>query len=117
MLYEVITFTTSILFFLAIFLSPLFLMIPSAATAPALILVGLFMMSPVKDIEWNNYLESIPAFFTILMMPLTYSIAEGIAFGMTSYVILHLLTGKAKDVKILSYIITIFFIIDFILKS
>lgn len=109
--------TTSILFFLAIFLSPLFLMIPSAATAPALIIVGVFMMSPVKDIDWNNHLEAIPAFFTIIMMPLTYSIAEGIAFGMTSYVLLHLLTGKGKKVAILSYIITAFFILDFFLKS
>lgn len=109
--------TTSILFFLAIFLSPLFLMIPGAATAPALILVGLFMMSPVKDIKWDNYLEAIPAFFTIIMMPLTYSIAEGIAFGMTSYVLLHLFTGKGKKVSVLSYIITAFFILDFIIKA
>ena len=109
--------TTSVLFFLAIFLSPIFLMIPSAATAPALILVGLFMISPVKNIKWDDYLESIPAFFTIIMMPLTYSIAEGIAFGMTSYVILHVLTGKGKKVAILSYIITAFFILDFILKA
>ncbi len=109
--------TTSILFFLAIFFSPLFLMIPGAATAPALIIVGVFMMSPVKDIEWNNYLEAIPAFFTIIMMPLTYSIAEGIVFGMTSYVILHVLTGRAKKVAILSYIITAFFILDFVLKA
>ncbi|MBN2617584.1 MAG: NCS2 family permease [Spirochaetales bacterium] len=110
-------FTTSILFFLAIFLSPIFLMIPSAATAPALIIVGVFMMSPVKEIKWDDYLEAIPAFFTIIMMPLTYSIAEGIAFGMTSYVLLHLLTGKFKDVKVLSYIVTAFFILDFVLKS
>ncbi len=109
--------TTSLLFFLAIFLSPIFLMIPSAATAPALIIVGVFMMSPVKDINWDDYLEAIPAFFTIIMMPLTYSIAEGIAFGMTSYVILHLFTGKAKKVALLTYIITAFFILDFILKS
>lgn len=109
--------TTSALFFLSIFLSPLFLMIPSAATAPALIIVGVFMMSPVKDIDWNNHLEAIPAFFTIIMMPLTYSIAEGIAFGMTSYVILHLLTGRGKKVALLSYIITAFFILDFVLKS
>ena len=109
--------TTSVLFFLAIFLSPIFLMIPSAATAPALILVGLFMISPVRDIKWDNYLEAIPAFFTIVMMPLTYSIAEGIAFGMTSYVILHIFSGKGKRVALLSYIITAFFILDFILKA
>ena len=109
--------TTSILFFLSVFLSPIFLMIPGAATAPALIIVGVFMMSPVKDIKWDNYLEAIPAFFTIIMMPLTYSIAEGIAFGMTSYVLLHVFTGKAKKVALLSYIITVLFIIDFILKA
>jgi len=109
--------TTSLLFFLAIFLSPIFLMIPSAATAPALIIVGVFMMSPVVEIKWSDYLEAIPAFLTIIMMPLTYSIAEGIAFGMTSYVLLHLFTGKGKKVAVLSYIITAFFIIDFILKS
>lgn len=109
--------TTAILFFLAILISPLFLMIPGAATAPALIMVGIFMMSPVKDIKWDDYLEAVPAFLTIIMMPLTYSIAEGIAFGMTSYVLLHLFTGKIKKVSILSYVITALFLINFILKA
>lgn len=109
--------TTAILFFLSIFVAPLFLMIPSAATAPALILVGLFMMSPVKEIKWDDYHESIPAFLTIIMMPLTYSIADGIAIGMTSYVLLHIKTGQAKKVTVLSYIITAFFILNFVLKA
>ncbi len=101
------------MFFIALFLSPLFLMVPSAATAPALVLVGLFMMTPIMKIDLEDYTVSIPAFLTIIMMPLTYSIAEGIAFGLTSYVLLKLLTGKAKDVSPLLYILAVLFIIKF----
>ncbi|MDA3939371.1 MAG: NCS2 family permease [Spirochaetia bacterium] len=108
-------FTAAILFIVALFLSPLFLMIPGAATAPVLVLVGLFMMSPIKEIDLDNYTESIPAFLTIIMMPLTYSIAEGIMFGMLSYVILKALTGKAKDVHPVTYIVGILFILKYIL--
>ncbi|OQY32200.1 MAG: guanine permease [Spirochaetaceae bacterium 4572_59] len=105
--------TTAVMFFLALFLSPLFIMIPSAATAPALIVVGLFMISPVKDIEFNNITEGLPAFLTIIMMPLAYSISEGIVFGIISYVLLKLFTGKAKDVPVLTYIIAAIFVLKF----
>ena len=96
------------LFLLALFLSPLFLMVPGAATTPALILVGLFMLSPIKDIDLDDYSESIPAFLTVLFMPLTYSIAEGIVMGMLSYVILKVLSGKAHQVTWTSYLVAAF---------
>ncbi|MCL6270921.1 NCS2 family permease [Sansalvadorimonas sp. 2012CJ34-2] len=97
--------TVAGLFFVALFLSPLFLMVPGAATAPALILVGLFMLSPIQQIDLEDYTESIPAFLTILFMPLTYSIAEGIIIGMLSYIILKVLTGNTKQVSVVSYIV------------
>ncbi|SKC54181.1 NCS2 family permease [Maledivibacter halophilus] len=104
---------TGAMFALALFLSPLFTMIPSAATAPALILVGLFMMSPIKDINLEDFTEAIPAFLTIIMMPLAYSIAEGIVFGMISYVLLKTLTGRFKEVSPLMYILAILFVVKF----
>lgn len=107
--------TTAFMFFIALFLSPLFIAIPGAATAPALILVGLFMMSPIKEINLEDYTEAIPAFLTIIMMPLAYSIADGIAFGMLSYIALKALTGKAKEVGFITYIVSILFIIKFII--
>lgn len=102
---------TSILFLLALFLSPLFLMIPSSATAPALILVGLFMMSPIKEIDFKDFTEGIPAFLTIILMPLAYSISEGIIFGLLSYVIIKILTGKIKEVPKLTIVLAIIFIL------
>ncbi len=108
-------FTTAIFFLLALFVSPLFLMIPGAATAPALVLVGLFMMSPIIHIDFEDYTEAIPAFLTIIMMPLAYSIADGIMFGMLGYVVLKLLSGKSKDVNIVTIIVAIVFLIKFIL--
>jgi len=105
--------TVASMFILALFFAPLFMIIPAAATAPALIIVGLFMITPILKIDLNDYTEAIPAFFTIIMMPLTYSIAEGIVFGMLSYVLLKLLTGKFKDLTIIMYIIALLFIIIF----
>jgi len=102
--------TTGIMFALALVLSPLFGMIPAAATAPVLILVGLFMMSPIKEIDFEDFTEAIPAFLTIVMMPFAYSIAEGIVFGMVSYVLLKVLTGKQKQVSPIMYILAILFI-------
>ncbi|MCP4395746.1 MAG: NCS2 family permease [bacterium] len=101
------------MFAISLFLSPLFLMVPSSATAPALVLVGLFMMSPILKIDLEDYTIALPAFLTIIMMPLTYSIAEGIAFGLTSFVFLKLLSGKAKDVSPLLYVLAVLFIIKF----
>jgi AGZA family xanthine/uracil permease-like MFS transporter len=107
--------TTAGLFLVALFFAPLFIMIPGAATAPALILVGLFMLSPIMKIDMEDFTESIPAFFTIIMMPLTYSIAEGIVFGMLAYVLLKLLTGKHKDISIVMYVLALLFVIKFII--
>ena len=98
------------MFLLALFFAPLFIMIPGAATAPALIMVGLFMLSPIQKIDLNDFTEAIPAFLTIIIMPLTYSIAEGIVFGMLSYVLLKMLTGKFRDLSITMYIIALLFI-------
>lgn len=103
--------TTAGMFAIALILSPLFIAIPGAATAPALILVGLFMMSPIKDIDLDDYTEAIPAFLTIIMMPLAYSIADGIEFGVLSYVLLKMFTGKAKDVPVLTYIVGLLFLV------
>jgi len=105
--------TVAGLFLLALFLSPIFLMIPGAATASALILVGAMMMTPVKNIDFDDFTESIPAFLTIVMMPLTYSIAEGILFGVISYVILKVLTGKFKDLSLVTVFLSILFLLKF----
>ncbi|SFE82321.1 NCS2 family permease [Thermophagus xiamenensis] len=105
--------TTTGMFFLALFLSPLFLMVPAAATAPALILVGSFMMSPILKINFDDYTESIPVFLTIIMMPLAYSIAEGIVFGMLSYVALKLLSGRGKEISWIMILLSILFVLKF----
>jgi AGZA family xanthine/uracil permease-like MFS transporter len=106
-------FTTAIMFLIALFFSPLFIMIPGAATAPALFMVGMFMLTPILKINFDDYTETIPAFFTIIMMPLTYSIAEGIVFGMLAYVLLKLFTGKTKEISLVMYILAALFIIKF----
>ncbi len=102
--------STAIMFALALFISPIFGMIPAAATAPALIIVGSFMLSPVKEIDLEDFTEAIPAFLTIVMMPFAYSIAEGIVFGMVSYVLLKLFTGRYKEVSPMMYVLGIAFI-------
>lgn len=107
--------STGFFFFLSLFFFPIFAIVPASATAPALIIVGLFMMEPIKDIDFKDFTEAIPAFLTITMMPFAYSIAEGIVFGMVSYVLLKVLTGKAKDVSILMYILAVIFILKSIL--
>ena len=99
------------LFFVALFISPLFIMIPGAATAPALIIVGLFMMSPIKEIDLDDFTEAVPAFLTIIMMPLSYSIAEGIVFGIVSYALIKTLSGKTKEVPIVTYVLAVLFIL------
>ena len=108
--------TTGILFLLALIFSPLFLTIPSFATAPALIIVGFYMMGAVVKINFDDMAESIPAFLCIIAMPLAYSISEGIAIGVISWTLLNLLTGKARDKKIsiLMYILTVLFILKYI---
>ena len=107
---------TGVLFLLSIVLSPLFLSIPSFATAPALIIVGFYMMCNVVKVEFNDYIEAIPAYLTILFMPIMYSISEGIVIGVISYTILCLATGKAKEKKLspLMYVLSILFICKYI---
>lgn len=91
-------------------------MIPAQATAPALVLVGLFMMSPIKEIDFEDFTEAIPAFLTIIMMPLTFSIAEGILAGIVSYAILKPLSGRGKEVSVVTYIVAVLFILKIIFK-
>lgn len=107
---------TGLLFLLSVIFSPLFLTIPSFATAPALIIVGFYMMGNVVKINFNDMTDAIPAFLCILAMPLAYSISEGIAIGVISWTIINLITGKAKDKKIsvLMYILTVVFILKYV---
>lgn len=105
----------ALFFMLAMFFSPLFLIVPQAATSPALIIVGLFMISPVTKVDLENYSESIPAFLTIIIMPLAYSISEGIVFGITSYVIINLITGKTKNISVVLIILAVLFILRYFL--
>ena len=101
-------------FAIALFFSPLFLSIPAAATAPALIIVGLLMLEPVKNIPFEDFTESIPAFVCMLMMPLTYSISNGILLGMIAYVLMNLICGKFKKLSVAMYILAILFILKYI---
>ena len=109
--------TTGVLFLLAVVFSPLFLTIPSFATAPALIIVGFYMMGSALKIEFDDPAEGIPAFLTILAMPTAYSISEGIAIGVISWTLINLVTGKAKEKKIspLMYVLTVLFILKYVL--
>ena len=107
-------FVVACCFAVTLFLSPLFLSIPSAATAPVLILVGLLMLEPVRRIELDNFSESIPAFICIIMMPLSYSISNGFLLGMISYTIINILCGKHKNITPTMYILTILFILKYI---
>ena len=108
--------TTAVLFLLASIFSPLFLTIPSFATAPALIVVGFYMMGAVVKINFDDMTDAIPAFLTILVMPLAYSISEGIAIGVVSWTLINLLSGRAKEKKItpLMYVLTVLFILKYI---
>lgn len=108
--------TTAILFGLALFLSPIFLAIPSFATAPALVVVGFYMLTNVVNIDFNDIAEALPCYICIGAMPFFYSISEGISMGVISYVALNLLTGKYKEKKIsvLMYILAVLFILKYI---
>ena len=107
-------FSVAMCFVVALFFSPLFLSIPSAATTPALVIVGLLMLEPVRRIPFDDYCESIPAFICIIMMPLSYSISNGIMLGMLSYVIVNMLCGKFKKITPVMYILAVLFILKFI---
>lgn len=107
--------TTGFFFLLSLFFAPLFLAIPSFATAPALIIVGFLMMQQVVKIEWHDPVEAIPAYIAIFAMPFMYSISEGISMGIISYVVLHVLTGKTKDMSPLMYLLAVLFVLKYIL--
>ena len=105
---------SGLLFILALFFSPVFLAIPSFATAPALIVVGFFMMQSVAKINWSDMLEAIPAFICIFAMPFMYSISEGISFGVISFVVLNAVAGKAKKITPLMWVLAVLFILKYI---
>ena len=107
-------FSTAIFFVLALFLSPIFLAIPSAATAPALIIVGVMMMPSIKTIHWDDYSKAIPAFVTIIMMPLAYSISDGILLGVIAYVVCHAISGQFKKISITMWVLAALFICKYI---
>lgn len=109
--------STAVMFALALFLAPLFLMVPAAATSPALIIVGLFMISSVININFNDMSEALPAFLTITMMPFTFSIANGIVFGMLSYVIIKVLVGKFKHISITMWVIFALLLFKLVLEG
>jgi len=108
------SFVTGMLFLLALFFSPIFLLIPSAATTGALVLVGVFMLDSVLKIDLGDISEALPAFITIIMMVLTYSIADGICMGMLCYVLIKLFSGKFKDISVTLYVLAILFILKFV---
>ena len=107
---------TAICFLLALFLTPLILVIPAVATAPALVVVGAFMMQGLAELDLRDFTKAAPAFMTIVMMPFAFSISEGIAFGILTYVGIKLGTGKAKEVGALTYILAVLFLLYFIFE-
>lgn len=109
--------TTAALMFLALFLSPLFLLVPSAASAPALIIVGYLMMTNVTKIEFGDLSEGIPAFITIISMPFSYSIATGISWGIMSYVICKVATRKLNEISIVTWVLFAIFVVKTILDA
>lgn len=108
------SFVVAVCFTIALLFSPLFLSIPAAATSPVLIIVGLFMLSPIKNIDLDDFSESIPAFVCIVMMPLAYSISDGILLGMICYVVLNVLCGNFKKITITMYVLAIIFMLKYI---
>ena len=108
------SFVTAICFGIALLFAPLFLSIPSAATCPNLVLVGLFMMSPIKDIDLDDFTESVPAFICIIMIPMAYSISDGIVLGLISYVLTNLLSGKFKKISLTMYILAALFTLKYL---
>ena len=107
-------FSTAVCFAIALFFAPVFLAIPAAATTPVLVIVGLFMLTPIKDIDLNDYAEAIPAFITIVMMPLTYSISDGILCGVISYVIINMLCRNWKSLNPTLYVLAALFIMKYV---
>ena len=108
------SFTVALLFLAALFFSPLFLMVPSAATTSALVLVGVMMMRSILKINFEDVTEVVPSFITIVMMPFTASISEGIVLGLLSYVLMKVMTGRYKEVSVVMYILAAFFVLKYI---
>lgn len=106
--------TTGVLFLISIVLAPIFLSIPAFATAAALIYVGFLMISSILKVDFNDLTEAVPAFVALIAMPLFYSIAEGISFGVIFYVLINLLTGKSKKISVLMYILFVLFILKYV---
>ncbi|MFW5856159.1 MAG: NCS2 family permease [Bacillota bacterium] len=106
---------TSVLFFLALFFRPIVAIVPGAATAPALIIVGTMMMSNITELNWDDFTDILPAFVTMIIMPLTYSISDGIALGFIIYPLIKLFTGQGDDVHWLVYLLGILFVFYFVL--
>jgi len=106
--------TVAGLFFLSLFFSPVFLMIPSAATTSALFLVGVMMLRQIVHIDFVDFTESMPCFMTILMMPFTASISEGIVLGLLSYVIVKVCTGRHRELTAMMYILAVFFVLKYV---
>ena len=109
--------TTGILFLLAIVLAPVAGIVPSAATAPALIIVGVFMMKGVLKVDWSDMETAIPCFLTIAMMPFAYSISDGIGFGIISYTVIKVCRGKVKEVPVLMYVLSVLFVAMYVLSA
>ena len=107
-------FVVGCCFAIALLFSPLFLSIPSSATAPVLIIVGLLMIEPIRNMDFSDYTESIPAFVCIILMPLSYSISDGILIGMICYVLLNMCCGKFKKISVTMYILAVLFILKYI---
>ncbi len=109
--------TAAVFFGLSLFLSPIFLAIPSFATAPALIVVGFLMISAILKVDFNDFTEAIPAYIAVIAMPFMYSISEGIAMGVISYVVINLVTGRAKEKKIsaLMYVLAVLFVLKYVM--
>ncbi len=108
------SFTVVVCFVLALFFSPLFLAIPSAATGAVLVVVGVMMMSPIREIDWSDYSEAIPAFITATMMPLTYSIAHGILLGIIAYVVINACTKNIKKISPAMWVLFVLFVLRYI---
>ena len=109
--------TTAVLFLLSLFLSPLFASIPGAATAPALIIVGVMMISPIREIDFDDYTEAIPAFLCILFMVCAYSISDGIMFGVLSYVLINTVTGNARKIEKMTWVLAACFLLRIVMQA
>ena len=106
--------TTGILFLVSLFFAPLFTAIPTQATAPVLIIVGVMMASSLNEIDFSDFTNAIPAFLTFVMMPFAYSIADGIIFGIVSFTVLKLVTNKKSEINLSLILLSILFVIKFI---